>query len=57
MPFFFGPLRVRLGRDKNLSVTLFGAVVTLPALGAVYWLRCVRTRGKQRARVRNRWAR
>ena len=54
MSFFFGPLRVRLGRDKNLSVTLFGAVITLPALGAVYWLRCVRVRGEQHARARSR---
>ena len=45
MAFFpIGPLRFRLGRHKNVSVTLFGLAVTAPALGAVYWLRQRRER-------------
>jgi len=44
-----GPLRLRLGRHKTVTVTLFGVVLTAPALGAVYWLKQRRERD---ARVR-----
>jgi hypothetical protein len=51
MGFFpIGPLRLRLGRRKNVSVTLFGVAITAPALGAVYWLRQRRERRDPLAR-------
>jgi hypothetical protein len=51
MGFFpIGPLRLRLGRHKNVSVTLFGVAVTAPALGAVLWLRQRRERRDPLAR-------
>jgi hypothetical protein len=41
MAFFpLGPLRFRVGKDKNTVVTVFGLAVTAPALGALWWLRC-----------------
>ena len=45
MAFFpIGPLRLRLGRHKNVTVTLFGVAVAAPAVGAAYWLRQRRER-------------
>jgi hypothetical protein len=41
MSFFpIGPLRFRLGKDKNLAVTIFGVAIIAPAMGALWWLRC-----------------
>ncbi len=41
MAFFpIGPLRFRIGKDKNTVVTVFGLAVATPALGALWWLRC-----------------
>ena len=51
MAFFpIGPLRLRLGRHKNVTVSLFGLVITAPAIGAAYWLS--RRRERRDASVR-----
>jgi hypothetical protein len=58
MSFFpIGPLRLRLGKDKNLAVTFFGVAIVAPAMGALWWLRCDAWALTQRNMMRTRASR